>query len=63
MSILQAESEGQATMKHTVEAIIEKPAVSETAVLSEAALAEDWDRPEEEAAWSYLQSAHQAKEG
>ena len=29
----------------------------ETAVLSEAALAEDWDRPEEDAAWSHLQSA------
>jgi hypothetical protein len=26
-----------------------------TAVLSEAALAEDWGRPEEDAAWSYLQ--------
>ena len=28
----------------------------ETALLSEAALAEDWARPEEDAAWSYLQS-------
>jgi hypothetical protein len=28
----------------------------ETAILSEAALAEDWNRPEEDAAWSYLQS-------
>jgi hypothetical protein len=28
----------------------------ETAQLSEAALAEDWNRPEEDAAWSYLQS-------
>ena len=27
----------------------------ETALLSEAALAEDWNRPEEEAAWSHLQ--------
>lgn len=27
----------------------------ETALLSEAALAEDWDRPEEDAAWSHLQ--------
>ncbi len=36
----------------------ERPAiiVPETALLSEAALAEDWNRPEEEAAWSYLQS-------
>lgn len=31
------------------------PLVSETALLSEAALAEDWNRPEEDAAWSYLQ--------
>ena len=31
--------------------------VSETALLSEAALAEDWNRPEEEAAWSHLQPA------
>lgn len=30
--------------------------VSETALLSEAALTEDWDRPEEDEAWSYLQS-------
>jgi hypothetical protein len=31
--------------------------VSETALLSEPALAEDWNRPEEDAAWSHLQSA------
>jgi hypothetical protein len=31
--------------------------VDETAILSEAALAEDWNRPEEDAAWSHLQSA------
>jgi hypothetical protein len=29
---------------------------NETALLSEAAL-EDWDRPEEDAAWAHLQSA------
>ena len=29
--------------------------VSETALLSEAALAADWDRPEEDAAWAHLQ--------
>jgi hypothetical protein len=29
---------------------------NETALLSEAALAEDWNRPEEDAAWSHLQS-------
>jgi hypothetical protein len=28
---------------------------SETALLSEASLAEDWDRPEEEEAWLHLQ--------
>ena len=27
---------------------------TETALLSEAVLAADWDRPEEEAAWSHL---------
>ncbi len=27
---------------------------NETALLSEAAFAEDWDRPEEDAAWAYL---------
>ena len=30
---------------------------NELALLSEAALAEDWNRPEEEAAWSHLQPA------
>jgi hypothetical protein len=29
----------------------------ELALLSEAALAEDWNRPEEDAAWSHLQPA------
>ena len=29
--------------------------VAETALLSEAALAEDWLRPEEDEAWAYLQ--------
>ena len=42
--IQTAEDEGPAEMAH------------ETALLSEAALAEDWTRPEEDAAWSYLQS-------
>ena len=31
--------------------------VHETALLSEQALAEDWNRPEEDAAWSHLQQA------
>ena len=29
----------------------------ETALLSEPSLAEDWNRPEEDAAWSHLQQA------
>ena len=33
----------------------EAPDASETALLSELALADDWNRPEEDAAWSYLQ--------
>ena len=33
------------------------PSVHETALLSEQALAEDWNRTEEDAAWSYLQQA------
>ena len=38
--------------------ILEEPAtsISETALLSEQAL-EDWNRPEEDAAWSHLQQA------
>jgi len=31
--------------------------VHETALLSEPSLAEDWNRPEEDAAWSHLQQA------
>lgn len=30
--------------------------IAETALLSEAALAEDWNRPEEDKAWAHLQS-------
>ncbi len=39
--------------------ILEEPAVqgSEAALLSEAALGKDWNRPEEEEAWSHLQQA------
>jgi len=33
----------------------EEPNHTETALLSEAALAEDWNRPEEDAVWSHLQ--------
>jgi hypothetical protein len=35
--------------------IVDEPAIAETALLSEPALAEDWNRPEEDAAWSHLQ--------
>lgn len=31
------------------------PGVHETALLNESALAKDWNRPEENDAWSYLQ--------
>ena len=31
--------------------------IDEVTLLSEAALAEDWNRPEEDAAWSHLQLA------
>jgi len=31
------------------------PSVSETALLSEPALAEDWNRPDEDEAWAHLQ--------
>lgn len=39
--------------------VLEEPAVvpGEAALLAEAALAADWNRPEEGAAWSHLQSA------
>lgn len=39
--------------------ILEEPAMdkTETALLSEAALAVDWNRAEEDEAWSHLQSA------
>jgi hypothetical protein len=35
----------------------EAPAVNDAALLSEAALAEDWNRAEEDAAWAHLQPA------
>jgi len=33
----------------------ESPLAHDVALLSEAALAEDWNRPEEDAAWAHLQ--------
>ena len=35
--------------------IIEEPDVPETALLSQQSLAHDWERPQEDAAWSHLQ--------
>jgi hypothetical protein len=35
----------------------ESPTVHDAALLSEAALAEDWNRAEEDEAWAYLQPA------
>jgi hypothetical protein len=37
--------------------VVGSPSASETALLSEAALATDWNRPEEDAAWADLGSA------
>jgi hypothetical protein len=38
--------------------ILDEPIhVAETALLSEPALAEDWNRPEEDKAWAHLQDA------
>ena len=46
-------------MRRALVVILDEPfsSVAETALLSEAALAEDWLRPEEDEAWSYLQRA------
>lgn len=33
------------------------PTVNDTALLSERSLAQDWDKPEEDVAWSHLQPA------
>ena len=35
--------------------ILEDTGANDAAVLSERALAKDWDKPEEDAAWSHLQ--------
>ncbi len=44
--------------RRAIVTILEEPPLTagETALLSEASLAEDWLRPEEDAAWSHLQS-------
>lgn len=44
--------------RRAIVTILDEPTlVAETALLSESALAEDWDRPEEDEAWAHLQSA------
>ncbi len=48
------------SVRRALVTILEDPptaAVPESALLSEAALAEDWNRPEEDEAWSHLQPA------
>jgi hypothetical protein len=42
---------------HVLVTILDESAyhICETALLSESALAEDWERPEEEEAWAHLQ--------
>lgn len=49
----------QVRLEHVCRAIvtiIDEPEIPETALLSEAVLGEDWNRPEEDRAWSHLQS-------
>ncbi|MBN1865975.1 hypothetical protein JW916_01665 [Candidatus Sumerlaeota bacterium] len=59
-------ADGEVRLKETVRlshacraivTIIDEPEVPETALLSETALGEDWNRPEEDEAWSHLQPA------
>ncbi len=46
------------TPRRALVTVLDEAAVdsTEAALLSEPALAADWNRPEEDAAWSYLQS-------
>ncbi|MGD9634712.1 MAG: hypothetical protein AB7G28_21235 [Pirellulales bacterium] len=51
-----AESVQLSSPRRALVTILEEPPTGqETALLSEAALAEDWNRPEEDAAWAHLQ--------
>ena len=45
-----------ASARRAIVTILDDPAapIAETALLSEPALAKDWDRPEEDAAWAHL---------
>lgn len=46
-------------LRRVLVTVLDEPADApgEAALLAEAALAEDWNRPEEDAAWSHLQPA------
>jgi hypothetical protein len=45
----------QSPRRALVTILEEEPQVHDAALLSETALAEDWNRPEEDAAWAHLQ--------
>ena len=47
----------QSPRRALVTILEEAPTVHDAALLSEAALAEDWNRAEEDAAWAHLQPA------
>ena len=42
------------TARRALVTILEEKPIAETALLSEAVLAEDWERAEEDAAWAHL---------
>ena len=57
-SVLLQEAVALSAPRRALVTILEEEAYpNETALLSEAALAEDWNRPEEDFAWSHLQPA------
>lgn len=41
--------------RRAIVTILDEPDIPEAAVLSEESLARDWEKPEEDAAWSHLQ--------
>jgi hypothetical protein len=43
------------TARRALVTILEEEPIADTALLSEAVLAEDWDKAEEDAAWAHLQ--------
>ncbi len=60
------EKDGRVTLSEEVQlpracraivTIVDEASLSESALLSEASLAKDWERPEEEEAWSHLRQA------